>query len=384
MSKVLLVDTNISSSPIYKFLLREGHQVAVMGGNPRDYLARSAPWYIEGDYSNPDLLAATVKKHDFAYVVPGCNDRSYFACAELNSLGKFPGIDSLAVTETLNNKQLFRAFAEANGLPVPKVYELDSCPLDSALIVKPVDAFSGRGVTILERPEKNGLLDAMAFARAESRSSNCIIEDYVTGQLYSHTCFIRNERVVIDFVVEEHGTANPFVVDTSRVIFDFPDEILEKLRIHVEKMSDALALVDGLIHTQFILRGADIWFIEVTRRCPGDLYSQLIELSTGVAYAELYSRPFVKRSFPQSIASQSHNFIMRHTMSLSAESHLEHLQFTKPVRIERMYPMALIGDRIRESPFSRIALLFISAENQDELDELFKCTLQRELYSIMQ
>lgn len=384
MSKVLLVDTNISSSPIHKFLLREGNQVAVIGGNPRDYLARSTSWYIEGDYSDPDLLAAIVKEHDFDCVVPGCNDRSYRACAQLNLLGRFPGLDSLAVTETLNNKQLFRAFAEANGLPVPKVHDPESCPLDRSLIVKPVDAFSGRGVSILYEPTASGLSGAMDFARTMSPSSTCIIEDYVTGQLYSHTCFIRDAGVMLEFVVEEHGTANPFVVDTSRVIFDFPAETLQKLRSHVEKMVHALNLVDGLIHTQFMLHGADIWFIEVTRRCPGDLYSQLIEMTTGVPYAEFYARPFLNLPFPQTIASQAPNLIMRHTMSLSAKSHLEHLQFAKPVVLERMYPMAMIGDTVRESPFSRIALIFIRASSQDELNELFKRTLRRELYSVEQ
>lgn len=384
MSKVLLVDTNISSSPIHKFLLREGHQVAVVGGNPKDYLARSTSWYIEGDYSDPNFLAAVVKEYGFEYVVPGCNDRSYFACAQLNSTGQFAGLDSLSVTETINNKQLFRAFAEANGLPVPKVHDPDSCPLDRPLIVKPVDAFSGRGVSILPEPTIKGLSDAMVFARTVSRSSTCIIEDYVSGQLYSHTCFIRDRCVLFEVIVEEHGTANPFVVDTSRVVFDFPVATLQKLRFHVENMARALNLVDGLIHTQFMLHETNIWFIEVTRRCPGDLYSQLIEMSTGVPYAELYARPFLNLPFPQSIESHAPNLIMRHTMSLSAESNLEHIHFLTPVLLERMYPMASIGDTVRESPFSRMALIFIKASSQDELNELFKRTLLRELYSVAQ
>jgi carbamoylphosphate synthase large subunit len=384
MAKVLLVDTNVSSSPIYKFLLRDGHQVAVIGGNKNDYLARSTPWYIEADYSDHDLLESIVNEYDFDYVVPGCNDRSYHACAELNSLGSFSGIDSLEVTETINNKQLFRAFAEACEIPVPKVYDSESCPLNHALIVKPVDAFSGRGVSILQEPTTARLSDAMDYARSVSRSSSCIIEDYVTGQLYSHSCFIQRNKVLFEFVVEEHSTANPFVVDTSRVVFDFSPKMLEKLRFHIEEMAHALNLVDGLIHTQFMFNGVDIWFIEVTRRCPGDLYSQLIEMSTGVPYAEFYARPFLSLPLPKLFSQNTKDLILRHTMSLSVEVGLEHLRFNVPILLERMYPMAMIGDRIQQSPFSRVALIFVRASSQTELDQLFERTLRRELYSVEQ
>lgn len=382
MSKVLLVDTNISSSPIYRFLVDEGHNVAVIGGNPKDYLARIVPCYIEGDYSDPDLLAAVVAEHGFDYIVPGCNDRSYHACAQLNASGRFPGLDSLSVTETINNKQLFRTFSETSGLPVPRVYKPQSCPLDRALIVKPVDAFSGRGVTILECPTELGLAEAMTHAQAMSGSATCIIEEYVTGQLYSHSCFIKDGQVLLDFIVVEHGSANPFVVDTSRVVFDFPSEILQRLRDCVERMALALDLVDGLVHTQFILQKTDIWLIEVTRRCPGDLYSQLIEMSTGIPYAALYARPFIGMAFPQELFDIQPVLIMRHTMTLSAEASLEHLRFTVPLQIERMYPISIIGDKVRESPFSRIALIFVRASSQADLFNLFDRTLRRDLYTV--
>lgn len=316
MSKVLLVDTNISSSPIYSFLLKAGFDVTVIGGNPDDFLAKTAAQYIEADYSDPEILASVVVRYGFDFVVPGCNDRSYLACAQLNVDGHFPGLDTLASAETINNKKLFRAFASANGLPVPKVYDPSVCPTDRALIVKPVDAFSGRGVTILRAPDEQSLTEAQLFANSMSRSATFIIEDYVEGQLYSHSCFVHEGRVQQEFVVEEHGTANPFVVDTSRVVPDFPPRILQPLRECIERMAQALGMVDGLIHTQFILRGNEFWLIEITRRCPGDLYSQLIELSVGVPYAELYARPFVGLPYPGIDRVPAANWIMRHTMSL--------------------------------------------------------------------
>lgn len=382
MSKVLLVDTNISSSPIYHFLVAAGHEVTVIGGNPQDFLAKTVTQYIEADYSDPEILAAVVAREDFDFIVPGCNDRSYLACAQLNMDGRFPGLDTLSSTETINNKQLFRDFALKNDLPVPKVYAPGACPTNQSLIIKPVDAFSGRGVTILHNPDPDSLVQARAFAHAMSRSATCIIEDYVEGQLYSHSCFLKDGTVLLDFIVEEHGTANPFVVDTSRVVFDFPVNVLEALRNCTERMAQALEMGDGLVHTQFILQGSEFWLIEVTRRCPGDLYSQLIELTTGVPYAELYASSFVGLPYSKVQKMQKPRWIMRHTMSLPEAGVLGSIRFNCPVMLERMYPMCLAGDALRESPFGRIALLFIRASSLAELNDVFARTLNRELYSV--
>lgn len=382
MSKVLLVDTNISSSPIYNFLLKAGFDVTVIGGNPEDFLAKTAAQYIEADYSDPEVLASVVARHGFDFVVPGCNDRSYLACAQLNVDQRFPGLDTLASAETINNKKLFRAFASANGLPVPKVYDPSACPTDRALIVKPVDAFSGRGVTILRAPDEQFLAKAQLFANSMSRSASFIIEDYVEGQLYSHSCFVHEGRVQQEFIVEEHGTANPFVVDTSRVVPDFPPRILQALRECIERMAQALGMVDGLIHTQFILRGNEFWLIEITRRCPGDLYSQLIELSVGVPYAELYARPFVGLPYPVVEQEQVHTWIMRHTMSLPTAGNLGSIHFNRPIMLERVYPMCLAGDVIHEAPFGRIAVIFIRSGLKADIDDIYRATLTRDLYSI--
>lgn len=380
MSKVLLVDTNVSSAPIHKHLEAAGHEVHVVGGNPDDFLAKTAQHYIQLDYSSPGKLAALVEELAFDYVVPGCNDMSYAMCA---GLGKgVIAIDSPEVTETINNKQLFRAFSNSIGLPVPQVYALDQLPQDRPLIVKPVDAFSGRGVTIIHKYDVQRIDAALNSARSVSRSGTCIVEDYVEGQLYSHSCFIAQGKVRAEFIVEEHGTANPFVVDTSRVTWDFPPSLLQRIRQGMEDMAQALQLVDGLIHTQFILSGEQFWIVEITRRCPGDLYSQLIELSTGFPYSEFYARPFVGVSTLECPLVREQSWIMRHTMSQPVTSMLGSLSFQCPIHIERLIPMKLAGDEIRESPYGRIALLFVRTNSQAELRSLFERTLRRQLYTV--
>jgi biotin carboxylase len=381
MSNVLLVDTNFSSGPIYQYLIQAGHQVYVVGGNPKDSLAKCVDNYANFDYTDLDKTRELIAEKQIDFIVPGCNDRSYFVCAELNEDGRYPGIDTLNATETINNKEQFRSFATKYGLPVPKVLAEIEIGTRWPVIVKPVDTYSGRGVTIIQEIEKEELLAAITRAREFSPTQTCIVEDYVEGQLYSHTAFISQGEVVVDYIVEEHGTANRFVVDTSRVIYDFPEDMCARLRENIYVLARELQLKDGLVHTQFIMKDNDYWIIEITRRCPGDLYSQLIELSTGLNYAENYTRPFVNTPFHFEFEKEQ-KWIMRHTISQPIQHIFGSIQFHVPIKIEKLVPISLVGDVLKPSPYGRIAILFAKTNNKAELTDLFTRTLNRELYAI--
>ena len=382
VKKVLLVDTNVSAAPIYRYLRATGAEVHVVGSNPNDYLARTAPHYVNLDYSDVAALASLARKLRVDYLVPGCNDRSYQVCAAVNVQHLYAGIDTIEATEAIVNKEQFRRLAAEFDIPVPRVFPEGRVDTDSAVIVKPVDAFSGRGTTVVEARDRAALDAAIAHARSFSRTQTCIIETYLSGRLYSHSAFVANRSIVVDFIVEEHGTANPFVVDTSRVDYAFSPAMLQAIRREVSKLASRLSLQDGLLHTQFLVDGDRFWFVEVTRRCPGDLYSQLIELSTGFPYCEAYTRPFIGRAMVAAPNGLRCRRITRHTVSLPAEQHLESVEFSAPLNLVRWVPLASAGDIIRPSPFSRIGLIFAESATQEEQDWLLDRMLRRELYAI--
>ena len=382
MSRVLLVDTNVSSAPIHDLLVRLGHEVFVVGANPRDFLAKVSKHHIDLDYGNLDLLRECVDALEFDYIVPGCNDLSYQVCSLLAEERGGVGIDMPDAARAISSKDKFRSVAQRLGLPVPKVYVLGESAISTAVIVKPVDAFSGRGVTVVEDGAHDKLVLAVERARSFSRTQQYLIEEFVFGQLYSHTAFIADGRVWGDFFVEEHCTVNPFVVDTSRVIFDMPDALRDSLRENVATLARELKLGDGLVHTQFILGKEQYWLIEVTRRCPGDLYSRLIELSTGFSYVENYVRPFLGGKGPGSQPPLQKSWVMRHTVSRAEGGAFGSIGFTVPLAIEVFVPLITTGDELKGSPYGRAGLLFARASSKEDLGALFDLTVRRDLYRI--
>jgi len=381
MAKVLLVDTNFSSGPIYGALIDMGHEVHVVGNNPDDYLAKVSPNYWNLNYADTDALAELVRENDFEYLVPGCTDRSYASCVAVSG-GRFPGIDNVDAYEAIFNKSTFRTLADKLNLPVPQKLAPDLHPLRWPVIVKPVDAFSGKGITVLHEIDAPALEEAVDKARNASLTGEYLIEEFVEGQLHSHTAFLKDGRVIQDFMVQEDSTVNPFVVDTSRVLSNVSSKLRERLRNCVEHIARELSLNDGLLHTQFMSNDDDLWLIEITRRCPGDLYSQLIELTTGYPYVRSYILPFLGEQAPDLDCTLRGEPIMRHTVTLHAAQSLAYLHFKLAIQIERWTPLSLVGDQLKPSPFSRVGILFCRATDQQDLDLIYQKTLQRNLYEI--
>jgi hypothetical protein len=380
-SKVLLVDTNYAARLSYEFLVSCGYQVFVVGGNPNDYLAKLSPNYIKLDYSNVENLLGLITELNIDYLVPGCNDLSYSVCAQVNSRRRFYGIDSEQTTDTLNNKAKFRSFAKTLGLSVPRVLSEQEIQLHETVIVKPVDAFSGRGVAIVPGSDKTLLKESIQNAREQSRSGDYVVEEYVTGRLHSHSAFFEKGLIAHDFIVEEFGSANPFVVDTSYISWDFPPLLLERIRQEISSLAKALSIDSGLIHTQFIRFGDEFKIVEITRRCPGDLYSLLIQMSTGFPYGEAYARPFLNLGLTLDRTGLERKHIMRHTISSPVETDLHSVKFHRSILIREFFPLLVAGSQIKPSPYSRVGLLFAESDSSEELESLCQTTIMRNLYS---
>lgn len=383
MKKALLLDTNVSSFPIFKFLINQGYETYVIGSNPNDCLAKYTKNYINGNYSDTPFLENLIETQKFDFVVPGCNDVSYMSAVKANKNEKFFGLDTVEATETINNKYKFRVFGIKNNLSVPKIFSEDeACIQKVPIMVKPVDAYSGRGATLIKEPNKKSVEEAIQKSIGFSASKKYLIEEYIEGQLYSHTAFISNKKIVNDFIVIEDGTANKFTVDTSHVVYDFPKKILRSIRKDIHKMSKKLKLVDGLIHTQFIKVGDSFKLIEITRRCPGDLYALLIEKSTGFKYAEQYVKPFINQKLDVEKFKSTKSHILRHTMSLPNDSNMVGFSFSQNINIDLSVPLSKTGDEIKQSPFGRIGLIFIKCKTPKELEKLNQDILNRRLYSL--
>ncbi|MBD3842001.1 MAG: ATP-grasp domain-containing protein [Campylobacterales bacterium] len=381
MKKVLLIDTAFAAMPIYNYLIQNNCEVWVMGNREQDALALQAGvHWIKQDYSDVAAVKEHIKNNNIEFVVPGCTDISIETALQLDINSDV--FDTVEAYDSLANKNKFRELCEKLDLPAPKVVDLQSFPREGKYICKPVDAFSGRGVTVVDGQNFEDVRSAYEFASNESRTKKAIIEDYVDGQLYSFSAFIEKHNVKDFFIVKEGSSVNPYAVDTSYVDDLLEESIVQLMQKSIEKLSEHLSLKNGLLHTQFILSDGKPYMIELSRRCPGDLYSYLIKSSTGFEYAAKYASYFIKEKQPSLQKYTKH--IIRHTIASEETKRFLNLKFVSEVQPYAYFPLLGLGNTVEENQKTRVGILFTESLSYEKLRYDYEQYMQRKVYVLDQ
>ncbi|HAS8599175.1 TPA: ATP-grasp domain-containing protein [Vibrio vulnificus] len=345
-----------------------------MGNRAGDALAmRAGPKWINQDYSQIESVKHIVADYKFDYILPGCTDLSIEVCQEVVDTYDF--FDAPEAYQYLGDKEHFRKMCAELDLLSPQRKQREDFPLPGRYICKPVDAFSGRGVSVIEGMDIDSVANADEVARSVSHTGRSLFETFVEGQLYSYSAFIERLKVVESFVVIEGSSSNPYAVDTSYVDDEFNEDARAVLKKSIEAIAQHLQLRDGLVHLQFILADGQPYLIEITRRCPGDLYSKLIEYSTGFDYAGKFASYFLKE--PYSTQRTESQPIVRHTVSSMELCHYDGLNFIEPTKIKAFFPLLSLGEEVQPRQGNRVGILFCQDER---VERLYKSFLYRDAY----
>lgn len=379
---VLLVDTNRGSYPLWSTLTANGYNVTVVGGDPEAALARLCTSYIQADYADSRVLASIVASNSYVAVIPGCTDASYLACAGLPEWVN-RGMDRPDAVRGIFNKQALRDLAGRLGILQPLELSLETALQAEQVLIKPVDGFSGAGIIKLQKPSAESLRDGLAVAAKRSPTGRALIEEFVVGRLYSHSAFLCDQEVAQDFFVQEDCVDYPYAVDTSCIALDLSEDVKQQMRSSVQRLAKHLQLVDGLFHSQFLVRDSQAYLLEITRRHPGDLYGLLIQHATGFDYATRYLNGFLPEPIQPRDVQQELRPIVRHTITAGPGQDLWSLRFHVPVMIRQWVPLAVAGDNLAAAPQGRVGIVFLESETPEEHLCTYLRILNRQLYSLI-
>lgn len=371
LQRALLVGSSFSAAPIFFALKNYGLHVSVCGNIKEDPCHQYADASVYIDYSNPEELMRVVESEKFDYLVPTCNDYSYLSCATVAEKYGFFGFDRPDVANILHTKSEFRGFTEKHLLPVPRFRrQKEGQPIETGqlrfpLLVKPIDSFSGRGITKVVN--KAQLPKAVRDAFQTSQSGEVVLEEFIDGTLHSHSAFIEKQEVLLDFFVDEFCTVYPFQVNCSNHPSVLPVDLRCAVREVINQMASILGLNNGLLHTQFIVNGDEFWIVECMRRCPGDLYGTLIGFSTGVNYASLFVMPYLNMKLPTKSQKVTSNFFGRHT--ISKRKALVNFTFSHniPATNVEIVSLKCSGEKLGVAPFDKLAILFAEYKDRETM-----------------
>jgi len=377
MSKpqALLLGSSYSALPILQSLKRADIEVTVCGSDANEPCQLMADKSCLLDYSKPELILDHCKKNSYQYIVPSCNDYAYNTASFIAELLVFPGFDNHQTTLLLHTKDLLRSFLIEHNLPSPAVFNHDSA-LDfldkgGSVLVKPVDSFSGKGIIHVQ--DKNLLETAIHTASEHSSSGSVVLEQFVYGRLVSHSAFILNNLVSIDFFVDEFCTTYDYQVDCSCHPSSIPKEMMLAIRKAINLLVKLMNLKDGLLHTQIIIEGNSFYIIECMRRAPGDLYGHLIQKSTTFDYWLCYIKPFIAGNFQYSESFTRTNYsrpVLRHTISTMNSTTFKSFTLYKNNINTEVFPLKESGFFLEQAPYDKAAIIFSECVDLYALHEI--------------
>lgn len=372
--RALLVGSNFSAVPLLLALKRRGFHVSVCGNRPDEPCHFHADASCDVDYSDREKLLDLVSTGGFDAVIPSGNDVAYMSATYVAQVLGLPGYDPLETATVLHNKRAFRAFTDRHDIPAPRSIMLredgaaELGALRYPLLVKPADNFSGRGV--IKVTSDGDIADAIAEARNSSRSADVIVEEFIEGSLHSHSAFIKDQKIVFDVFVDEYCTVYPYQVDSSHHPSLLSRGACRKMQEAMTRVVKLLGLNDGLLHTQFLSRGDDIWVVECMRRSPGDLYGSLVDQSLGIDYADLVVSLALGENFVVKPRFDPPRLVGRHTISTDRPSVPLSFSHTIPAEAVRIAQLKVTGKPLSVAPMDKLAILFADFSTQEQMRDI--------------
>jgi hypothetical protein len=291
--KVLIVGNSDYLAPVIKILKKKKIEHYFVGITVHNSKFKKKN-IISINYKNRKELLKIAKKIRITHIIPDCNDVSYLTASYLANKLNIPGYERFAISKLLLNKRLFYNFCFKNKIKIPKFYhckktELLNKKVKFPILVKPEESYSGIG--IIKIVHSNEL-------KKIKYKNKLLFSEFIKGKLYSHSCFVEDNKIINSYFVREYCLNYPYAVDFSKTEKLQINKLQKEVIKEVNKIIKLLNIKSGLMHTQYIINKKKIYLIEVTRRLPGDFYSELIKLSFGNSnYINNYVNNFISQKF---------------------------------------------------------------------------------------
>ena len=368
------------------FLIEAAHRFGfdvITSGTERNAPGhRAAEKYVYADSSDLEAMLKIAQDEHIDVMCSCAHDFGYIATTYVCEKLGLPGHDSYETALTIHKKDRFKALAKKIGLSIPGGESFSS--RDDALeylkgnfsgsgqkmIMKPVDSCAGRGITEVTSFEECGAAVDRAFEG--SRLKRIVVEPYVEGTLHSASVFLVDRKAVFCFIEEGFvNPENPYGVMCAISPARDKKDIEPQLAAEIEKVAQALDLVDGKIHTNFIVDDSGkIWILEMHRRCSGDTYAKFIEFSTGIKWNEWIVKSecgMSVKDFPRGVEQAGFHMTLVFMAKHNGIYHGVNIHEELKTKINACYFHLTEGESIEDYRLKRIGVAHLEFTSYDEM-----------------
>lgn len=286
MKKALVLAGGIAQAALIKELKSRGYFTILCDMNPQCYAAKLADEFCGISAMDFDTLEKKAREQQVDMVITACADQILLAETYLcEKLGLNTYI-SYETAKLVSDKQYMKDIFIRNEIKTSRYVILDKYDEDEVkklsfpLIVKPVDAYSSKGVSRCNSMSE--VKEHLAEAVEISRTKTAIVEEFIEGTELTVEAFIKDGKAtLLCYGSKEKLRNGKFVSYGSLYPSNITDELKSKILNTAQQIADAFHLVNSPMLIQFITDGKEAYVLEFCARTGGFIKYEIVKRMSG-------------------------------------------------------------------------------------------------------
>lgn len=298
--KALVLCATVPHTMLIEKLKARGYYTLVADINPKAPAVPVADEFVAISAFDKEAIAAYAEENAIDLVISSCSEQansvSCYVGEKLDLPHPYSYETSLDVTNKGRMKKLFKAggVTTSDFMLFTQIEELAKCDLEYPLVVKPVDAYSSKGVYKANNYEE--LTEFAEDALKVSRSGQGIVERYCPGIEIQVDCAAIDGKAYV-LMTRSKRTLSQNSIELNSGGSVVPAEMTEAEERQASDLAQKIVDAFGLVNTPFFYQArvndGIISVLEFAPRIGGGLSFQMVKRATGVDIVDLSIRSFV-------------------------------------------------------------------------------------------
>lgn len=286
--KALVVAGGMPQITLIDELKSRGIETVLVDGAPNPLALPHADKFFQINVFDIEGVKKIARKENVDFAITVCADQVLLVVAQVAEELGLPWYIDYATAKLVSDKALMKQVFVEKGIPTSRhvvLPELDASAiahLRYPLIVKPVDAYSSKGVKKVRTPDE--LCVAFAEAQAIGRSPNIIVEEFFEGEEISVDLFIEDGRAHVLCISnsEKVRDADHFAIFRGKFPVRASETLKSRIAAVCQQIAEATRLKNGPMLVQMLTDGTDLTVLEFCARTGGAMKWLLVQHVSGV------------------------------------------------------------------------------------------------------
>ena len=287
MKKALVLCCSLPHISLIEELQARGYQALLADMNENAPAVPYADKFYPVSTLDVDGVRKIAVEEKVDMILSVCADQMLLVVAQISEELGLPCYVDYQTSKDVSSKEYMKDIFVKGGVPTSKhivratLNPEDVEGLEFPLIVKPVDAYSSKGVRKCDNYEEleEGFVDAVNI----SRTNTAVVEEYVGGDEFSVDVYVEDgvAKVLCIGMLSKTPQKGKFVICRATYPPEITDIVKEKIADTAQKIADAFHLVDTPMLIQLKVDGEQVSVIEFCSRTGGGNKFSLIKKLTG-------------------------------------------------------------------------------------------------------